>query len=218
MQSSYHAGWASFRASSQTVTRLSLCARCFTKLPSIILPSWLPLFFSERLQELRFQMVTLPIVKQKKKKSWYAVGKRSVIVVVGREVGILFPRVFGSVSSYSNHHISLLQLYLCLWSAFLISPMFKHMKDAGIREVTIDIPSPWFWWHSSQLLIFIAKIYGDVEIETNSLLSNTEMWWLFRLLPGCPVMLSYVFKENFSWAITCLCYASCSFQKLVSEK
>lgn len=104
-------------------------------------------------------------------------------------------------------------LYLCLCSAFLMSHMYKHMWDVGIWKVIIDTPSPWLWWHSSQVLAYVTEIYGYEEIDTNNFLSNTQMWCLFLPLPSCPVTFSCVFKENFSWAITSLCYASCSSQE-----
>lgn len=41
-------------------------------MPYIMLPSWLPIFFNERLQEFHLQMATPPIIKkkEKKKKKW----------------------------------------------------------------------------------------------------------------------------------------------------
>lgn len=141
--------------------------------------------------------------------------------MVAREVGFLFPIVLKSgnimnalsaIVIITSHFCNYI-LYLCLCSAFLTSPMYKHMRDVGVWKVTTDTPSPWLWWHSSQVLIDVPEIYGYVEIDTNSFLSNTHMWCLFLLLPSCPVMLSCVFKENLSWAITSLCYASSSSQE-----
>ena len=37
-------------------------------MPYIMLPSWLPIFFNERLQEFHLQMATPPKKKKKKKK------------------------------------------------------------------------------------------------------------------------------------------------------
>lgn len=87
------------------------------------------------------------------------------------------------------------------------------MRGAGIWKVTTDTPSPWLWQHSSQVLIDVPEIHACVQIDTNGFLSNTWIWCLFLLLPSCLVMLSYVFKEDFSWAITSLGYASCSSQE-----
>lgn len=103
-----------------------------------MLPSWLSMFFNERLQELHFQMVTLLIIKKGKKKKKRELGCYCKILCNcdgGREVGILFPIVFKSrnimnmlsamviiTSNFCNYI-----LYLCLCSAFLMSHMYKHM-------------------------------------------------------------------------------------------
>ena len=116
------------------------------------------------------------------------------------------------IISYGNHHISFLQLYIIFVFTFSISYV-SHvigMWESWDLENHNRHTNPWLWWHSSQVLIYVTEIYGYVEIDTNSFLSNIQMWYLFLLIPSCPVTLSYVFKENFSWAITSLCYASCS--------
>ena len=138
--------------------------------------------------------------------------------MVGRELGFLFPIVLQSRNIINvllaiviiiSHFCSYI-LYLCLCSALLTSTLYKHLRDAEIWKVVIGTASPWLWWHSSQL--YVTEIYGYVEIHINSFLSNRQVWCLFLLFPSCPVM-SCVFKENFSWAITSLCCASRSSQE-----
>lgn len=149
--------------------------------------------------------------------------------MVGREVGFLFPiilksrnrmNVLSAIVIITSHFCNYI-LCLCLCSAFLTSPTYKRTRDVGIWNITIDTPSPWLRWHSSQVLIYVPEVYGHEEIDTNSFLSNAQMWCLCLLLPSCPVT-SCVFKKEFLMSnyLSVLCFLQFSGTSwaLASEK
>lgn len=111
------------------------------------------------------------------------------------------------ITSHSCNYV----LHLCLCSAFLISPMYVHMRYWDLESLNRHI-EPLMLVTSLPILIYITERCGNAEIDTNSFLSSRRVWCLCLLLPDCSVMLSYVFKRNLSWAITSLCCASCSSQ------
>lgn len=108
------------------------------------------------------------------------------------------------ITSHSCNYV----LHLCLYSAFLTPPMYMHMRYWD-SECLNRYVKPLMLVMFLPILIYITERWGNAEIDTDSFLSSRRGWCLCLPLPDCSVMLSYVFKNNLSWAIPPLCYASC---------
>lgn len=93
-----------------------------------------------------------------------------------REFGILFPVVPEKqehnkcMIQHRNPHFSFLQLDMVFVFMFTVSPIYKHMRGAGIWQGTRDTLTPWPGWLSPQVLINVSEICGHAGIGTNSFL------------------------------------------------